>query len=307
VDVDELDLLRRRYVDAHLEAARWHELTIAGVRCEAFEVGAGPPLVLVHGGLGHCTQWVPLLPLLTPHFRCFAVERPSNGASDEFHHDPAADRRDHVVEVIRDLLDGVGVERAMIAGNSLGGLYALAFAAQHPERVEHLVLVGAPAAHDVELPLPVRLMAWRATGRLITAFMRRSRPQDVRRGEGQLLVAHPERLTDDYLEVAAATQRRNAAVWPRAMRWTVHGRTIHPQMPSTDWAEEAAAAGVPLTYLWGEHDRFVPLEHGRRFASSIGAGFVEIEDAGHLLWLDRPEAAAQAMLEVLLPGGSSTG
>lgn len=70
----------------------------------------------------------------------------------------------------------------------------------------------------------------RVAGPLMSLMMRRMRPKDVRKGEGQLLVAHPERLSDDYLEIVAATTRHNADVWPAYMRWTLQGDAIHPDM-----------------------------------------------------------------------------
>jgi pimeloyl-ACP methyl ester carboxylesterase len=129
--------------------------------------------------------------------------------------------------------------------------------------------------------------------------MSRMRPHGTRRGEAQLLVANAERLTDDYLEVGAATTRRNADVWPSYMRWAVKGRAIHPDMPASDWAATAARLGVPLTYLWGTEDRFVPIERGRRLARSIGADFIDVADAGHLVWLDQPHRSADAVRTIL--------
>ncbi|MBS3941116.1 MAG: alpha/beta hydrolase [Actinobacteria bacterium] len=278
-------------------------MTAADVRCDVLAAGVGPPLVLVHGGMAHCTQWVPLMARLTDHFRCYAVERPSNGASDALDHEPIVDRLAHVSRVIGDLLDGIGVTRAPIIGNSLGGLYALGFATRHPERVGHLILAGAPASHDHPVPLPVRLIAGRITGRLLKPALSRMGPKGTRRGEAQLLVANAQRLTDDYLEVGAATTRRNAEAWPSYMRWAVQGRAIHPDMPASDWAADAARLGVPLSYLWGSGDRFVPVERGRHLAHAIGADFVEIADAGHLVWLDQPDRCAEAVRAIL--GGSA--
>lgn len=59
---------------------------------------------------------------------------------------------------------------------------------------------------------------------------------------------------------------------------------------------------MPISFVWGERDRFVPIEAGRRLAASIGAAFVEVEDAGHLVWLDRPDLTADAIRSVLRTG-----
>jgi pimeloyl-ACP methyl ester carboxylesterase len=300
--MDELSRLRRRYAGTWLGSPSWTEVVAAGTRCEVLEAGTGPPLIFVRGGMAACTQWVPLMARLADQFRCIAVERPSNGASDTLDHTPIVDRREHVTQLIGNLLDGVGCHRAPLVGNSLGGLYILGFATQHPERVDHLILTGAPASHDHPVPLPVRLIAGRFTGGLMTSAMSRMSPRSTRRGEGQLLVAHPERLTDDYLEVGAATTRHNADRWPNYMRWAVKGKAIHPGMPASDWAAETARSGVPLAFIWGDEDRFVPVERGRRLAQSIGADFIEIEDAGHLVWLDQPDQTAQAIREIVTPG-----
>jgi pimeloyl-ACP methyl ester carboxylesterase len=194
---------------------------------------------------------------------------------------------------------GSGGATPRVIGNSLGGLYALGFATRHPQRVAHLILAGAPAAHDHPVPLPVRLVAGRITGRLLRPVLSRMSVRGTRRGEGRLLVAHAERLTDDYLEVSAATTRRNAAVWPSYRRWAVQGRAIHPDMPAPVWAATAARSGVPLTYLWGAEDRFVPIGHGRRLARAIGADVVEVAEAGHLVWLDQPRRCAEAVRSIL--------
>jgi pimeloyl-ACP methyl ester carboxylesterase len=297
--VDDLTRLRKQYAETHLRSPRWSAVTAVEVRCEVLEAGDGPPLVLVHGGMAHCTQWVPLMAQLSDGFRCYAVERPGNGASDALDHRPIVDRLAHVAGVMGDLLDGIGVQRAPIIGNSLGGLYALGFATCRPDRVEHLILAGAPAAHDHPVPLAVRLIAGRFTGRLLQVAMSRMSPRGTRRGEAQLLVANADRLTGDYLELGAATTRRNAEVWPGYMRWALQGKAIHPHMPASEWAATAARLGVPISYLWGTEDRFVPVERGRRLARSIGAQFIEVPDAGHLVWLDQPRRSADAVRTLL--------
>jgi pimeloyl-ACP methyl ester carboxylesterase len=145
------------------------------------------------------------------------------------------------------------------------------------------------------VPLAVRLVAGRVTGRLLQVVMARMSPAGTRRGEAQLLVVDAERLTGDYLELGAATTRRNAEVWPGYLRWAIQGRAIHPDMPASDWAATAARLGVRISYLWGSQDRFVPVERGRRLARSVGAQFIEVADAGHLVWLDQPRYSADAV------------
>lgn len=98
--------------------------------------GAGPPLVLLHGGLGDSRLWSPVVERLRSAFRCIRFDFRFYGRSDadevEWSHD------DDVVAV----LDFLGVERAAVAGLSMGGRVALETALRRPERVSAVVHVA---------------------------------------------------------------------------------------------------------------------------------------------------------------------
>lgn len=290
--------LRHRYVGGTVPDATWQELSVAGVRCEAVVAGDGPPVVLMHGGLDSCVQWAPILPMLTRGHRCHLPERPSNGASDAFDYsDLDGDFRDHAVRVVADMFDGLGLDRAALVGNSMGGLFSLAFAAARPERVERVVLVGVPAGHeDRPLPAPVRLMAHPVTRRLIALLSSRARDRDTRRIAGQLLMAHPERLPDELIEIGTATSRRNARAWRDFATRVVAGGHVRSDLRSGDWVEDLA---VPVGYVVGDRDAFGSADHIRSVAARIGADVTVIPDAGHLPWLDEPALVAEAVVDHL--------
>jgi pimeloyl-ACP methyl ester carboxylesterase len=110
--------------------------------------GAGPPLLLLHGGGGSIPDsWVPIF---SPHYRVVAIEQMGHGrtadAMDrEFHyHDMAED----TVELMRQLR----IERAVIVGYSDGGIIGLDIAIHHPERVAKLVLTGVNTRVDGYTP-----------------------------------------------------------------------------------------------------------------------------------------------------------
>ena len=122
-----LSELRRPIVERALpRPVAWHEVSVAGVRCEWFETGSGSTVVLVHGGLDSCAQWLPILPALSERFRCVAIERPSNGASDEFAYGGyGEDPRTHMATTMLEFFDGLRIDRAPVVANSMGGLFAL--------------------------------------------------------------------------------------------------------------------------------------------------------------------------------------
>ncbi len=110
------------------------------------EAGSGDPLLLMHGG-GVVAQWAPLIPLLAPHFHLLMPDKPGSGLAGPFDY-RGVDLRAHGVAFMEALLDAVGLQRAAIGGNSMGGYFAFCFALAHPERVSKLVIFGEPAGAD---------------------------------------------------------------------------------------------------------------------------------------------------------------
>jgi len=106
------------------------------------EVGAGPAVVLLHGGGPGATGWSnysPNIEALSQHFRVIAPDMPGWGQSDPV--DFAT--LDHV-EAAVELLDALGIEKAAFVGNSMGGHTSIRLAVERPDRVSHLITMGPP-------------------------------------------------------------------------------------------------------------------------------------------------------------------
>ncbi len=86
------------------------------------------------------------------------MDRPGHGLSDEFNYLNTA-VREHAVDVISTVIDGMKLSDANVVGNSMGGLWALQFALAKPERVTKLVLLGDPAGSS---PVPTNRRRSRA-------------------------------------------------------------------------------------------------------------------------------------------------
>jgi 3-oxoadipate enol-lactonase len=110
----------------------------------AYEVeGSGPDLVLVHAGIADMRMWEPLVERLADRFRTVRFDMRGSGATS-YEAVASSDTGD-----VAGLMDGLGIERAVLAGASFGGLVALAFATERPERVERLIVMDAPLPdHD---------------------------------------------------------------------------------------------------------------------------------------------------------------
>jgi len=285
-------LLRARLPNHRSRRFRW-----SGGEAHCVEAGEGPPLVLLHGGMGELLQWLPILPALASARRVIAIDRPGQGLSDPFPYDAHVDIYDHAAEFVRCALDALGLEKATLVGNSMGGLWCVAFALRHPERVEQLVLVGAPAGSRRWIPQGTRLFRIPLVRRLLRAAIARGSVKSTREAYGRTLVAHPERLDDELLlALTLSTQRNLASTW--GLWDAVLGPSGHLR-PEIVIGERWRKLSMPVTFVWGEKDAFDTPEHGEELARRIpgGARSIRVRDAGHLPWLDEPELVAAHVLD----------
>jgi pimeloyl-ACP methyl ester carboxylesterase len=260
------------------------------------ELGAGPPLLLLHGGGDGAFQWVPILRSLAKRHRVFAVDRPGHGLADAFDYG-GVDFLEHARTFVGDVLDVLELEKSALLANSTGGLWAAVYALAEPDRVSRLVIAGAPPGVTREAPLPMRLMgvpfAGRPLGRLM---MGKPSREGNRKFWGQLLVVHPERLSDELLDVDVAHMRRNvesvlgllgSMIGPRGVR--------HHVVLGTRWS----ALEVPTLFVCGERDALFTHRMAQAWesftATSAHIRVVRVPAAGHLPWMDEPE---RVLLEV---------
>src|SRR6266508_2637254 len=138
----------------------------AGRRVHVIEAGEGPPVVLLHGSSTSSLLLLPLLERLKG-LRGIVVDRPGFGLSDPA--DAPRERfRRAAVEWLDGVLDALGLDATALAGNSMGGTWALWYALARPERVRRLVLLGAaPLLPGTRVPPPLRVMATPKIGELL--------------------------------------------------------------------------------------------------------------------------------------------
>src|SRR5438128_4150737 len=131
----------------------------AGV-IRSHDVGDGPPIVFVHAVLLNGAVWRKVVPLLADRFRCLVPDWPMGGHAVPM--DADADLSPPgLARVIVEFLDGLGIERATLVGNDTGGALCQLVAAEHPERVDRLVLTTCDA-YDNFPPRRFRYLQWAA-------------------------------------------------------------------------------------------------------------------------------------------------
>ena len=131
-----------------VDAARAHT---SGV-LRYHEAGEGPPLLMLHGSGPGVTGWRNFrgnLARFAEHFRCLVLEFPGFGVSDPTDEHPMTAAGGAVTR----FLDGLGLPRVDVIGNSMGGIVATQVALRHPERIRRLVTIGG-IGRNVFSPAP---------------------------------------------------------------------------------------------------------------------------------------------------------
>ncbi len=131
------------YLD--IPGARMRFVETRSGRAAFIHAGSGPPLMLLHG-LGTSSEtWGPTIKALVDRFTVFAPDLAGHGRSSGA---PLRGSVEPLVKALDDLCAAQGLEAAAVVGHSLGGLVAIRFALDHPDRVTHLVLVDAGGIGD---------------------------------------------------------------------------------------------------------------------------------------------------------------
>jgi pimeloyl-ACP methyl ester carboxylesterase len=248
----DLQTAQRNLLGALVPSATTGRLAWSEGETQVIEAGEGPPLLFVHGGFSQATEWIPLWPHLVDRFRLLAVDRPGHGLADPYDY-TGVDTRDLAVRFLGEILDALGFDHLPIVGNSMGGRWALELALRRRERVERLILVGAPAGSRAGIPYLLLALRWPVARSIMKRVFRRSDPEGVRDFFGRVLVAHAERLPDEYVVAMAAGQRRNYRSMLSFAQRVITYRTINPDLlMEREWAR----VQVPVHFVWGDADAF---------------------------------------------------
>lgn len=281
-------LLAQLAPDTRVRRLRWSQ-----GETQVLELGSGPPLLLVHGGLGDAFAWVPIMPALAQKHRVLAVDLPGHGLADPFDYS-GVHLLDHARRFIGDILDGLQLNEADIVGSSLGGLCSIAFAIDASERVPRLVVIGMPGGYKRAVPVPLRVLGLPLIGRPLGRLVMSKPTRDGnRKFWGQVLVAHPENLDDRLLDADVASQRRNIRSHLSFLHCVLDAGGLRRRLIL---GERWGALKTPTVVLWGDRDAYGAPEEGEILArQAANLQLVRLPDAGHLAWLDHPELVVEEL------------
>jgi pimeloyl-ACP methyl ester carboxylesterase len=228
---------------------------------------SAPALILIHGAGGSHLHWPPELRRL-PGATIYALDLPGHGRSDG----PGCDTIAAYVSALVGFMDASGIERAVLAGHSMGGAISQLTALTHPQRVAGLVLVGTGARLRVApVFLEGTLSDFESTINLVTQWSwAADAPQDLTRlGRQTMAETPPQVLHGDFVACDAFDVR-----------------------------ERLGEIDTPALVVAGSDDRLTPHKYGVYLAQHIsGARLVTVEGGGHMMALEQPGLVAGAVAE----------
>jgi pimeloyl-ACP methyl ester carboxylesterase len=276
-----------------------------GVTVRVQELGAGAPILFVHGANTSGLSWAALAARI-PGFRSILLDRPGTGLSDPLPRPlDSASVPAFGEALLIDVLDALALPSAHIVATSFGGYVALRTAAAHPARVARMVQfswpVGAPNPH---VPFSMRLSGLPGVARIMAAIPPST--GNVRRifrqmGHGPSLDAG--RITPADIEAYQALLRetdtlRNDFSMARAFVSPIRGLNGLLLPP-----EILARVATPTLFLWGEVDPFGGPATARALVEQMPSARLEIlAGAGHAPWLDELERCAASTHDFLAAG-----
>jgi pimeloyl-ACP methyl ester carboxylesterase len=248
------------------------------------EAGAGPAVVLLHAGIADRGMWAEHLERLAgAGFRAIAPDLPGFGDALAVPGGPAP------WTAVTQTLDALGVERAVIVGNSLGGAVALRVAVIAPTRVAGLVLVSAPPI--VLDPSPRLAAAWEAEESALEA------------GDVEAAV---DAVVDAWTLPGAPPSVRDQVAAMQRRAFTLQASLPEDDEPEPPDPVETDPAVVdriqaPALVAVGEHDMPDFHDGAQDLAQRLprAAAPVVIANAGHLAPLETPEAFVALLLDFL--------
>ena len=262
--------------DAYLTADdRMMEIAGAKVRVRIEGPADAPPVILMHGFIHSLETWDAWAAALKSDHRVIRFDLLGHGLSG-----PDPQQRYSPAEraaFVSDVMDALKIDRAIIAGNSLGGLAAWRFAAMSPNRVVALILIspgGYPAngAGDTPVSPPPAM----------ELFLRTAPDAGV-------AIAMNNIYGDDS-KVTPEIRRRVADMMRQEGNGEAFVQSIEKfSLPDPEPMLKSIFA--PTLILWGDEDIVLPVEHGRRMAAVIpGARLIVYKGVGHVAQEEAPAA-----------------
>jgi pimeloyl-ACP methyl ester carboxylesterase len=269
--------LKREALEQKYHVQPGDYLTVAGIRLHVLDSGprTAPALILLHGFGGSLQTWDGWAGPLSKTMRVIRYDLPGFGLTGP---DPTGDYSDaRAATILGALMDKLGLEKASLAGNSMGGRLAWEFAAQYPSRVEKLILIspdgfaspGFEYGRAPAVPLMLRALPY-------------TLPASMLRMSIAPAYADPAHLTQQTL-----MRYRDMMLAP-GVRRAIIARTAQTILRDPEPLLRTIQA--PTLLLWGEDDHMIPISNAADYMKDIPhCTLVRLPGLGHVPFEEAPE------------------
>ncbi|MEO8285583.1 MAG: alpha/beta fold hydrolase [Chloroflexota bacterium] len=250
-------------------------------RLNAIEQGKGTPLVLLHGFPFDGSIWRDQVERLGQDAHLIAPDMPGFGQSADLEDESKNANMDAYADTLADWLNAKGLDKVVLAGHSMGGYVAFAFARRHPEMLQGLILVSTKAGSDTEAGREGRYkqaaaVEERGAQAVVDAMLPKLFAPATYNDKPELV---------EQIRAVMLNQDRQGII---AALYAMAGRP-----DSTPGLSEIT---VPTLVITGAEDAIIPAPEAEILVSNIkGSKHVPIEAAGHMTMLEQPEAFGDAV------------
>ncbi len=262
----------------HVQVGDWNTRVL--------EAGSGPTLFLMHGTGGHLEAYARNIGPLAEHFRVIAYDFPGHGYTSFSDHDLEIPE---YVSHLKDLMALLGIDKAHLSGESLGGWVAIKFAATHPELVDRMVL-NTPGGSMATPEVMARIRS------LSQAAADDPHPGAVRT-RLEWLMAHPSSVTDELVDTRRGIYSQPGFADSMRHILCLQDPDIRRRNIITG---DLASISTPSLVVWTSDDPSGPAGEGMRMAEELPNGeFQLISDAGHWPQWEQTETYNKHLTEFL--------
>ena len=252
----------------------------------------GSIVILLHGVGCHVEFWERNIAALAREHRVFAVDIVGFGRTDK---PEVVYTFELMADFVLDFMNTMGIDKASLVGNSMGGGISLTVAAQAPGRMNKIVLVD-PVGLGRRVSPVMRLMTLPLIGNVLTKPSRKGVLRQM-----QLCLYDPSQARGDFIDRVAAIGALpgNQRSFLSLLRETssiigVKKGTV------ADFSARLKNIKTPVLVIWGRQDRILPLADGEAAVQKMANARLHVMDrAGHLPQIDKPEEFDATVLDFL--------
>jgi 4,5:9,10-diseco-3-hydroxy-5,9,17-trioxoandrosta-1(10),2-diene-4-oate hydrolase len=264
-------------------------LTVEGVRIHYQELGSGDPVICIHGagpGASAESNFKLNAGSLAEKFRVVLYDMPQYGKSSKIV--LTEPRLQYNARILNGFVAALGIEKAHIVGNSMGGQVAMKFGIDYPDRLSRVVIIGSGGLTSIFAPSPVEGV------KLIARYYKGSGPSREKLRELLQTIVYDS----SFLTEATFEERYQASIDPETVE--LFGKR-QGEMPRENLGPDLHKLKAKLLAVWGMDDRFGALDVGLQITRTVPDGRMHIfTKCGHWAQVEHAAAFNRLVLDFLI-------